>query len=96
MIVLGVGSTADFRSNSSSVPPQGPENRNIDSFVSWFELGWVCYISVSCWPFEVKDQIVALDLEYPAVSRHGFEKRKTQVFDWFVFGSREMEGRICG
>lgn len=49
-----------------------------------------------CWPFEVKDQIVALDLEYPAVSRHGFEKRKTQVFDWFVFGSREMEGRICG
>jgi hypothetical protein len=41
-------------------------------------------------PSEVKHQIVAMDLEYPVVSEHCLEERKTQVFEGFVFGSREM------
>lgn len=44
-------------------------------------------------PSEVKHQIAAMDLEYPVVSEHCFEERKTQVFEGFVFGSREINVR---
>lgn len=55
----------------------------------WYWDGLVSF-QCHCLPSEVKHQIVAMDLEYLVVSKHCFGKRETQVFEGFVFGSREM------